>query len=80
MSKLHSETEKRKRTIFDNVIRKKLGDSVTKEPSTYIQDHVSYSDGADPDSSQLPECNEPFMPDGAAVLRNPSLIDEFIQN
>ena len=54
-SEPHSETEKRKRIIFDNVMPKKLGDPVFKPTYPNAREHVPYSDGAAPDSVKLPE-------------------------
>ena len=65
-SELRSETEKRKRRIFDDIILKKLGDSVAKPTNSNAREHVPYSDGVDADSVKLPEDNEPVIPDGTA--------------
>ena len=69
-SELHSETEKRKRRIFDDVILKKLGDYVAKPTNSNARNHVPYSDGVDPDSVKLHEDNGHGMPDGTVVLKN----------
>ena len=46
-SELHSETEKRKRRIFDNIMLEKLGDSVVKPTTLNSREYVPYSDGVD---------------------------------
>ena len=74
---IHSETEKRKRSIFDDVILKKLGDSMSQPTNSQASDHVPYSDDVDPDSVQLPEDNDPVMPDGTAVFEKP-ITDQWI--
>ena len=74
---LHSETEKRKRRIFDDAILKNLGDSVVKPTNSNAREHVPYSDGVDPDSVKLPEDNDPVMPDGTAAFEKP-ITDQWI--
>ena len=76
-SELHSETEKRKRKIFDDIILKKLGDSMTKPKRPNPPDHIPYADGIDPDLVDLPEDNDPVMPDGTAVFEKP-ITDQWI--
>ena len=66
-SELHSETEERKRRIFDNIILKKLGRSVTVPTSPKAQNYAPYFDCVEPCSAQLPEDNDPFMIDGATI-------------
>ena len=70
-SELHSETEKKKRRIFDDIILKKLGDSVDKPTNANSREYNPYSDGVDPDSVKLPEDNGPVMPDGTAAFEKP---------
>ena len=65
-SELRSETEKRKRRIFDDIILKKLCDSVAKPTNSNAREHVPYSDGVDADSVKLSEDNDPVMLDGTA--------------
>ena len=76
-SEIHSETEKRKRKIFDDIILKKLGDSMSKPTKPSPPDHIPYSDGVDPDSVELPEDNDPVGPDGTAVFEKP-ITDQWI--
>ena len=76
-SDLHSETEKRKRRIFDNIILKKLSDSVAKPINANVRDHVPYFAGVDPDYVKLPEDNDPVMPDGTAGFDKP-ITDQWI--
>ena len=71
ISELHSKTEKRKRRIFDDIILKKLGDSVAKPANSNARAHVPYSDGVDTYSVKLPEDNAPVMPDRAVFFINP---------
>ena len=66
--------------MFDYVIQKKLSDLVTKPTSTNDRENVPYSDDVDPDHSQLPEDDDPVMPDSTAVFENPLLINAFMQN
>ena len=57
IAKLNSEVEKRKCSIFDDIILKKLGDSI-REPEKPIKDYVPYYDDVDPDSVYLPDDND----------------------
>ena len=70
VEKLHSETEKRKRAIFDDIIRKKLGDHIFTPPSLPAQDFVSYSDG-DLDPHLILD-EDPVTPKGGAMFENRS--------
>ena len=65
-SEINSETEKRKRKVFDDIILKKLGESMFKPIKPTAPDHVPYFDGIDKDSDQLLDDNDPVMPDGTA--------------
>ena len=67
-SELHSETEKRKRRIFDDIMLEKLGDSVVKSANANAREHVPFSDGVDPDSVKLPEDNGPVIPAGTSAF------------
>ena len=49
-SELHSETEKRNRRMFDDVIQKKLCDSATIPILCNDRYHIPYSDDVDPNS------------------------------
>ena len=64
-SELHSGTKKIKWKIFDDVILKKIGESVTISELHKAREHISYSDDVDPDAVQLPKDNDPDIPDGA---------------
>ena len=44
VAEIHSESEKRKRAIFDDIILKNLGDPLFTAPSLPVQDFVPYSD------------------------------------
>ena len=70
VAELHLESEKRKRQIFDDIIRKKLGDSITLPEKPLSTDYISYSDGVDPDPLHLPTDDDPVDADGTSVLRN----------
>ena len=79
-SELHSETEKRKRIMFDDIILKNLGNCVSKPTTTDAPDHVLYSDGVDPCSIQFPNVNDPIMHDSTAFLKTLSLINGLVRN
>ena len=64
--------------IFDNVIQNKLSSSLTEPKSLNTWCNVTYSDGVEIDSAQLPETNDPVIPYGTAVLGTPSLINGFM--
>ncbi len=70
---LHSESEKRKRRWFDEIIQQKLGDSINFPPSrdTVKKEFEPYSDDDDPDSVELPEENDPVNAEGTAVFEQP---------
>ena len=68
---LHSETEKRKRQLFDDLIRKKLGDSVKYPTRPLPRNFVPYSDNIEPNSLQLPEENDPIDSDGTSAFEKP---------
>ena len=68
-SELHFETEKRKRQIFDDIIIKKLSDSVAKPTNSNAREHVPYSDSIDPDSVELPEDNDPLIQTVLVLLK-----------
>ena len=72
ISNIHSETKKRKRRTFNDIIWKNIGDSVTKPTSPNARENVSYSDVVEPYSAQLPEDNDPVMPDRTAVFEKPT--------
>ena len=77
ISEIHSETEKRKRKLFDDIILRKLGDSMSKPTKPDAPNHVPYSDGVDPDPVALPIDNDPVMTDGIAVFEKP-ITDQWI--
>ena len=57
--------------MFDDVIQKKLGDYAEKPTKPDAPDHVTYSDGFDPDSSQLADENDHMIPNGTVGFKNP---------
>ena len=69
VEELHSETEKRKRAIFDDIIRKKLGDPIFTPPSLPAQDFVPYSDGELDPPLILDE--DPVTPKGGSMFEKP---------
>ncbi len=75
---LNSESEKRKREIFDDVIRSKLGDSMNFPPQRKdVKDHIPYSDDDDPDPLDLPDDDDPVDSDGTSVFEKP-ITDKWI--
>ena len=59
-SELHSETEKQKCSIFDNIILKKPGDSMTKKTDPPdAMNHVPYEDSIEPKPIKFPDDNDP---------------------
>ena len=44
---------------------------MSKPTTPNAPDLVLYSDGVDPDSAQLPDDNDPVIPDGTAVFEKP---------
>ena len=56
--------------MSDDFILQKLGGSVVKTTKLDNLYHVPYSDGVDPDSVDLPDYNDPVMPDGVFVVGN----------
>ena len=69
IAELNSEVEKRKISIFDDIILNKLGGSICA-PQKPIKDYVPNSDDVDPDSVSLPDDNDPINKDGTSVLKN----------
>ena len=76
ISELNSEVEKIKRSIFDDIILKKLGDSI-RAPEKPINDYVPYYDDVDPYSVSLPDENDPINKDGTSVFEKP-ITDQWI--
>ena len=70
-SELHSETKKRKRTIFDYIILKKLGELVTILASPNAREDATYFDSVDLASAHLPEDYDHIMPYGTTVFEKP---------
>ena len=62
-SELHSETEKRKRRIFDDIMQKNFGNQISKPMIPRAPEHASYPDCIDPHSDQLLDDNDHVMPD-----------------
>ena len=75
---IHSESEKRKRALFNDIIAMKLGDSMTKATALPPpSEHVPYSDGVEPESVKLPEDNDPLDNEGRSVFEKP-ITDQYI--
>ena len=70
VSELHSESEKRKRQIFDDIIGKKLGDAITLPQKPLSTDYIFYSDGFEPDPLNLPIDDDPVDVDGTSVFES----------
>ena len=70
IAEVNSEVEKGKRSIFNDIILKKLGDSI-RAPEKPTKDYVRYSDDVDPDSVSLPDDNDPINKDGTIVFEKP---------
>ena len=68
---IHSESEKRKRSIFDNFILHKLGDSISKPVKYKPSDHVKYFDEDEPNSLHLPNDNDPVDDRGVSIFEKP---------
>lgn len=66
-----SEVEKQKRYAFNNKIKSKLGDSMTKPTKPLPKDYIPYADG-NLDPPALHEVDEdPVQPNGTAVFEKP---------
>jgi hypothetical protein len=76
-SELHNEGEKRKRQLFDDVIRSKLGDSISLPSKPLDTSYTPYSDDVEPDPVQLPKDNDPTDTNGNAMFEKP-LTDRWI--
>ena len=74
---LHSESEKQKRASFDDRIRQRLGDSISKPVKPEPPDHVPYSDDYESNPLQLPDDNDPVDENGVAVFEKP-ITDQWI--
>ena len=74
IDELHSESEKRKRSTFEDIIIMRLGDSMklVKKP-----DNIPYSDDTEPDLLLPPENNDPVDPDGTSAFEQP-ITDQWI--
>ena len=71
VSGLHSETEKHKCQLFEDVIRKKLGDAMAIPYKPLPSDFVPYPDESESTSLQLPEDNNTVNQDGTSVFEKP---------
>ena len=76
IAELNYEAKKRKRSIFYDIILKKLGDSI-RAPEKPIKDHVPYSDDVEPDSVSLPDDNDPINKDRTSFFLKP-ITDQWI--
>ena len=70
-SEMRGDTEKRKRTLFDSLIEKKLGDSMSFPPKPLPDDFEPYADDSDPTVPPLPDNNDPLDPSGQAQFDQP---------
>ena len=62
--------------IVDEIILQQLIDSVAKPTKPDSPDHVPFSDSVDPDSDQLPNVDDPVMPDSIVVFEK-SMTDQW---
>ena len=68
---LNSETEKRKRQLYDDIILPKLGDAMTQVEKPPPSDYVPYADG-ELDPAPIHDLDEdPVENDGTAVFEKP---------
>ena len=70
----HSDTHKQKQKLFDEVVKKKLGDSMK---TTMKPDYTPYSDNDEPELIVAPEENDPINIDGTAAFEQP-VTDQWI--
>ena len=67
---INHESEKRKRSLFDDIITKKLGDSMSFPLKRKVTNHVPYEDD-ETDVPQLPLDNDPVDGKGQAIFEKP---------
>jgi len=77
-AEIHSESEKRKRYNFDDLILQKLGYSMYMPEKPVAPNHVPYSDNDKPASIQLPNDNDPLDDDGRFSLFEKPVTDQLI--
>lgn len=69
VSELHSNSEKKKRSIFDDIIRSKLGDSMKMPPKPDPNEqYTPYSDDCEAELLNLPDDNDPVDSTNTAVF------------
>ena len=76
-SELHSESEKVKRNKFNEIIKAKLGDSMSFPSKPKAPDFIPYHDEDEPDPLQLPDINDPVDDNGIALYEKP-ITDQWI--
>ena len=76
-AELHSESEKKKRAVFDALIDKKLGNSMAFPSKPDPKSFIPYSDDSDGEPELLPEDNDPLDKDGSAMFEKP-ITDQLI--
>ena len=64
------ETEKLKRIIFEDLIKKNSGDSMAQPKKPVPTEYEPYSDDSEPASVQLPEDTDPVKTDGTTSYEN----------
>ena len=75
---LYSEVEKRKRQLFDDLIRSKMGDSMRFPPKDAIpQSYTPYSDDSESDFPRLPDENDPADSSNVSTFEKP-ITDQLI--
>ena len=68
---IFSESEKRKRRIFEDLFQKRLGDSMAHPEKPILNKYYPYFDDSDPDSDQLPEEIYLVDSDGTTAFEKP---------
>ena len=72
-TELQSESERRKGSLFDDIILKKFGDLMNKPQKAPEDkpDHVPYEDGDEPNSVKFPEDNDLVDSKGKSIFEKP---------
>lgn len=69
VSELHAESEKRERQLYDDIVRKKLGDSIALPKKPLSTEYIPYSDDVEPNHPlHLPSDDDPVDSDRTSVF------------
>ena len=68
---IFSETEKQKRSLFNDLVQKRLGDSMAQPEKHILAEYDWYYNDSEPASVQLPEYNYPVDTDGTTSYEKP---------